>query len=165
MFAFKFEVSIALYFGSLRVRIPLAKSMKLYQLSELDFHIMFRGEWLKYLGIPIWNISEALYRQRSFHVDLQSGEQIQQFCFLNAFVWLWKGSQEVPLNQDVRRKSKQRLCALYSQVVKCWQLSRVHCLKVMWALKKFASRWFGEDLEITDVQTFCQLVAFSWKLC
>lgn len=105
--------------------------MKLYQLSELDARIMLRGEWLKYLGIPIWNISGALYRQRSFHVDLQSGEQIQQFCFLNSFILFWKGSQQVPLNPDVKRKSKQRFCALYSEVVKCWQLSRVHCLKVM----------------------------------
>lgn len=98
--------------------------MKIYQLSELDAHIMFRGEWLKYLGIPVQNISEGLYRQKSSQVDLQSGEQIQQFYFLNAFILFWKGLQ-VPLNQDVKRKSKQRLCARYSQVVKCWQLSRV----------------------------------------
>lgn len=119
--------------------------MKLCQLSELDAHIMFRGEWLKCLGIPIWNISEVLYRQKNFHVDLQTGEQVQQFYFLSAFVLFWKGSSKCRWNQDVKRKSKQRLCALYSQVVRCWQLSRVHCLKVMWVPEEIHKQvvWWG----------------------
>lgn len=68
------------------------------------------------------NVSERLYKPKSLHVDLQSGEQMQQLfpeCFL-----VLEGFQHVPLNQDVERRSKERMCALYSQVLKCWQLSR-----------------------------------------
>lgn len=60
------------------------------------------------------NISEGLYGQKSFHVDLQSGEQMQQFYLLNAFVF-WKGSNMCH-RIKMWKENAENVCPVFTSV-------------------------------------------------